>query len=97
MARSRALIIGGSLGGLFAAHMLRIAGLDVEVYERSGDDLASRGAGIGTHDEMLEVVRRIGIPVDGAMGVNVRDRIIRYMILQDEVVLERRTQRRQGE
>jgi hypothetical protein len=28
---------------------------------------------------------------------DVRDRIIRYMILQDEVVLERRTQRRQGE
>jgi hypothetical protein len=28
---------------------------------------------------------------------DVRDRIIRYMILQDEVVLERRTQRRHGE
>ena len=27
----------------------------------------------------------------------VRDRVIRYMILQDEVVLERRTQRRHGE
>ena len=30
------LIIGGSLGGLFAAHLLRAAGWDVEVFERIG-------------------------------------------------------------
>jgi 2-polyprenyl-6-methoxyphenol hydroxylase-like FAD-dependent oxidoreductase len=53
VAKQRALIIGGSLAGLFAAHMLTLAGLEVEVFERSGDDLASRGPGIGTHDEML--------------------------------------------
>ena len=39
----RALVIGGSVGGLFAAHMLRSIGWDVVVFERSGDDLA-RGA-----------------------------------------------------
>src|SRR4051812_11288849 len=72
----RAIIVGGSLGGLFAAHMLRLAGLDVEVYERSGDDLAARGAGIGTHDEMLQVVRRAGIPIDHSIGVDVRTRIV---------------------
>ncbi|MDB5927464.1 MAG: monooxygenase, FAD-binding protein, partial [Betaproteobacteria bacterium] len=63
------------MGGLFAAHMLREAGLNVDVFERSGDDLVLRGAGIGTHDEMLAVVRRIGIPIDGSIGVRVGARI----------------------
>ena len=50
--RRRALIIGGSLGGLFAAHLLRAAGWDVEVFERIGEDLAGRGAGLGTHEAL---------------------------------------------
>jgi 2-polyprenyl-6-methoxyphenol hydroxylase-like FAD-dependent oxidoreductase len=65
----RALVIGGSLGGLFAANMLRTAGWDVEVFERVGDDLASRGAGIGTHEEMFDVMRRFGVEVDERVGV----------------------------
>ena len=44
---ARALVIGGSVGGLFAAHMLRSIGWEVVVFERSGDDLVRRGAGIG--------------------------------------------------
>ena len=43
----RALIIGGSLGGLFAAHLLRAIGWRVDVFERSAEDLAGRGAGLG--------------------------------------------------
>ncbi len=39
---ARALIIGGSLGGLFAGLLLRQAGWDVTVLERSVGDLASR-------------------------------------------------------
>jgi 2-polyprenyl-6-methoxyphenol hydroxylase-like FAD-dependent oxidoreductase len=58
----RALVIGGSVGGLFAAHMLRSIGWDVVVFERSGDDLAQRGAGIGASDAMFAVMRRIGVP-----------------------------------
>jgi 2-polyprenyl-6-methoxyphenol hydroxylase-like FAD-dependent oxidoreductase len=34
----RALVIGGSVGGLFAAHLLRSIGWDVVVFERSEDD-----------------------------------------------------------
>jgi hypothetical protein len=34
-----------------------------------------RGAGIGTHDEMLAVLRRIGIPIDDSIGVRVGARI----------------------
>ena len=51
--QQRALIIGGSLGGLFAANLLRSIGWHVEVFERVADDLATRGAGIGTHDELI--------------------------------------------
>jgi 2-polyprenyl-6-methoxyphenol hydroxylase-like FAD-dependent oxidoreductase len=65
----RALIIGGSLGGLFAAHLLRAAGWDVEVYERIGDDLAGRGAGLGTHDALREMMARIGVDVVTPLGV----------------------------
>jgi 2-polyprenyl-6-methoxyphenol hydroxylase-like FAD-dependent oxidoreductase len=68
MAR-RALIIGGSLGGLFAAHLLRAAGWEADVYERIGDDLAGRGAGLGTHDALREMLARIGIDVVTPLGV----------------------------
>ncbi|HML13780.1 MAG TPA: FAD-dependent monooxygenase [Xanthobacteraceae bacterium] len=69
MPRRRALIIGGSLGGLFAAHLLRAAGWDVEVYERIGEDLAGRGAGLGTHDALRDMMARIGIDVVAPLGV----------------------------
>ncbi len=71
----RALVIGGSLGGLFAANWLRTIGWDVAVFERVEDDLASRGAGIGVHDELLAVMRRLGLPVDDSIGVMGRTRI----------------------
>jgi 2-polyprenyl-6-methoxyphenol hydroxylase-like FAD-dependent oxidoreductase len=65
---ARALIIGGSLGGLFAGLLLRQAGWDVTVCERSTGDLASRGVGIGTHVEMFDIMRRLGIVVDQSIG-----------------------------
>ncbi len=73
--RRKALIIGGSLGGLLAGNMLRRAGWDVEIFERAEDDLASRGAGIGTHEELLEVMRRIGISIDDSIGVHPTSRV----------------------
>ena len=69
MGRRRALIIGGSLGGLFAAHLLRAAGWEVDVYERIGEDLAGRGAGLGTHDALRDLMGRIGIDVASPLGV----------------------------
>lgn len=72
---ARALIIGGSLGGLFAGLLLRQAGWDTVVFERSTGDLASRGAGIGTHVEQFEIMRRLGIAVDESIGVLATSRI----------------------
>src|SRR5476651_97256 len=73
--QQRALVIGGSLGGLFAANMLHAIGWHVEVFERVADDLATRGAGIGTHDELFSVMRRLGIAIDASIGVEVRERV----------------------
>lgn len=46
MAAMRVAVIGGSIGGLTAAVLLRSLGCDVHVYERAGTALESRGAGI---------------------------------------------------
>jgi 2-polyprenyl-6-methoxyphenol hydroxylase-like FAD-dependent oxidoreductase len=70
-----ALVIGGSLGGLFAAHLLMQAGWRVTVFERNREDLATRGAGIGTHPQLVDIMRRIGVPFDESMGVRV-DKVI---------------------
>ena len=74
MAR-RALVIGGSIAGLFAANALRRIGWDVTVFERVGEPLAGRGAGIGTHSELIAALCRLGLPVDDTIGVRVPMRI----------------------
>jgi 2-polyprenyl-6-methoxyphenol hydroxylase-like FAD-dependent oxidoreductase len=70
----QALVIGGSLGGLLAANLLRSIGWQVQVFERVSDDLASRGAGIGTHEELLEIMHRVGVEVDASIGVHPESR-----------------------
>ena len=74
MDRPRALVIGGSLGGLFAANLLRTIGWNAIVFERAGGGLAGRGAGLGTRSELFEVMRRI-VDFDESIGVEVRSRI----------------------
>jgi 2-polyprenyl-6-methoxyphenol hydroxylase-like FAD-dependent oxidoreductase len=46
---SRAVIIGDSLGGLFAGILLRSIGWQVDIYERSPHTLDSRGGGVVLH------------------------------------------------
>src|ERR1700758_4406794 len=62
----KALVIGGSMAGLFAALLLRREGWKVDVYERVGAELAGRGAGIVTHTELFEVLGRAGIDTAAA-------------------------------
>ena len=71
MAPRRALVIGGSLGGLLAAHLLRDVGWDVVVFERNAEDLTGRGAGISTHPQLIDILRRVGIDFDESMGIKV--------------------------
>jgi 2-polyprenyl-6-methoxyphenol hydroxylase-like FAD-dependent oxidoreductase len=68
----RALIIGGSVGGLFAAHLLRSIGWDVLVFERNTGDLAGRGVGIGTQDVLHDVMQRVGLRDDATMAVDTK-------------------------
>ncbi len=84
--KPRAIVVGGSLGGLFAANMLLRKGWDVEVFERVPDELAGRGAGIVTHPELFEAMAAAGIPLDASIGIDVRSRVT---LAQDgDVVLE---------
>src|SRR5262249_27569475 len=71
MAARRALVIGGSLGGLLAAHLLRSAGWDAVVFERNAEDLTGRVAGISTHPQLIDILRRVGIDFDESMGIKV--------------------------
>jgi 2-polyprenyl-6-methoxyphenol hydroxylase-like FAD-dependent oxidoreductase len=65
----RALVIGGSLGGLIAAHLLRLIGWDATVFERNEEELASRGVGLGTHPQLIAILKRAGIDFDESMGI----------------------------
>jgi 2-polyprenyl-6-methoxyphenol hydroxylase-like FAD-dependent oxidoreductase len=60
MEQRRALIIGGSLGGLFTRNLLRQIGWNVDIFERSTHDLDSRGGGIVLQPEVVEVFHRAG-------------------------------------
>lgn len=47
--KPRVMVVGGSIGGLTAGVLLRDAGCDVHIFERSTSPLSSRGAGIVVH------------------------------------------------
>jgi 2-polyprenyl-6-methoxyphenol hydroxylase-like FAD-dependent oxidoreductase len=58
---SRAIVIGGSLAGLFVGAFLRRIGWQVDIYERSSIELIGRGVGIfATHLELLEALDKCG-------------------------------------
>jgi 2-polyprenyl-6-methoxyphenol hydroxylase-like FAD-dependent oxidoreductase len=85
--QKKATVIGGSLGGLFAANLLYRAGWDVHVYERVAEELEGRGAGIVTHPELMETLATAGVKVDDSIGVNVQERVT---LAQDGSVAGRR-------
>ena len=69
----KAVICGGSIGGLFAAAALRKSGWQVDVFERTVIELSGRGAGIVTHDVLIDALKSIDITTD-ELGVFVKDR-----------------------
>ena len=79
----RAVIIGGSMSGLFSAAYLRQIDWDVDVYERSREQLVGRGAGIATHPELLEALescgagtRDLGVAVEKRITIDQAGRVI---------------------
>jgi 2-polyprenyl-6-methoxyphenol hydroxylase-like FAD-dependent oxidoreductase len=71
----RIAVAGGSLGGLFAAILLRQDGHEVRVFERSAHGLEGRGAGLVPQREVFDVLRKIGAEDVVGVGVVARDRI----------------------
>jgi 2-polyprenyl-6-methoxyphenol hydroxylase-like FAD-dependent oxidoreductase len=82
----KALIIGGSIAGLFAALLLRRRGVEVVVFERARSELSGRGAGIATHPQILEVLELLGLDTR-ALGVTIEVR--RMFGLDGRLVAER--------
>ena len=72
MAARRALVIGGSLGGLLAANLLRDTGWDVTVFERKFPG-----------HRRLGCVRRAdgGESINGAQRSELLDRLVRRAVL----------------
>jgi 2,6-dihydroxypyridine 3-monooxygenase len=68
----RAVVVGGSIGGLTAALLLRDAGWEVDVFERSGGVLEGRGGGIVLHPSTIRYfVERAGwAPAETGVFVN---------------------------
>jgi 2-polyprenyl-6-methoxyphenol hydroxylase-like FAD-dependent oxidoreductase len=87
----RALVIGGSLGGLIAAHLLRSTGWDAVVFERNDEELASRGVGLGTHPQLIGILNRAGIDFDESMGLTPSKAVL--LDRNGEIVIERPTAR----
>jgi 2-polyprenyl-6-methoxyphenol hydroxylase-like FAD-dependent oxidoreductase len=80
----RAIVVGGSLGGLLAATTLRAAGWSVDVFERSPSALDSRGGGIVLQPDVLAAFRFAGVAQGKPLGVRSGDRI--YLDAADRVV-----------
>lgn len=74
--RGRVAIIGGSIAGLLAGLLLLRDNWDVQIYERSGDELASRGAGITPHRALFDACTRAGIDLADTIGVESAGRIM---------------------
>lgn len=71
----RAVVIGGSMSGLFTAALLARIGWEVDVYERSPVELVGRGAGITSHPELLDALEASGAGT-AELGVTVEKRIL---------------------
>jgi len=73
---ARILVVGGSLGGLFAANMLWRDGHDVQVLEKVRGSMSGRGAGIVSHDALTAALALAGLPDAEALGVQVPGRVL---------------------
>src|SRR3954464_2112862 len=63
------------MGGLFAGNLLARAGWDVKIFQPTGVELAGPGAGIVTHEELFDVIRRAGAAIDDTIGCATSSRV----------------------
>jgi 2-polyprenyl-6-methoxyphenol hydroxylase-like FAD-dependent oxidoreductase len=72
--KSRALVIGGSLGGLCAGVCLRAVGWRVSIFERSSGLMDDRGAGIVLQSEVLNLLEELKLATGAEISVESRER-----------------------
>src|SRR5712675_1753461 len=72
--KPRALVIGGSLGGLCAGVCLRAAGWRVSIFERSPGLMDDRGAGIVLQSEVLNLLEGLELTTRGDISVESGER-----------------------
>ena len=79
-------VVGGSIGGLTAGLLLRDAGHDVRVFERSPAELAQRGAGIGLLPETSRYLTECaGVDID---DISIATSHIRYLSQDNSILHE---------
>lgn len=77
LSKRKAIVIGGSLGGLFSGNMLKKIGWEVDIYERSKHDLDSRGGGIVLQPDVVEIMRQTDLDTASIdLGVKSRYRTV---------------------
>ena len=64
------------MAGLIVGLLLLRRGFEVTIFERSGDELSSRGAGITPHADLFAAFTEAGIDISRAMGVESQGRLI---------------------
>jgi len=72
--KPRALVIGGSLGGLSAGVCLRAAGWRVSIFERSSGVMDDRGAGIVLQSEVPALLEGLKLATRANISVESRER-----------------------
>lgn len=87
---NHAIVIGGSLGGLFAGILLRSIGWQVDIYERSLHTLDSRGGGVVLQPDVVEAFQRAGVAYEAPLGVVAHER---YYLKHDGNIAQRMSMR----
>src|SRR6266851_6832084 len=72
--KPRALVVGGSLGGLCAGVCLRVAGWRVSIFERSPGLMDDRGAGIVLQSEVLHLLEGLKLATRAEISVESGER-----------------------
>lgn len=89
--KRRAIVIGGSLGGLNAALWLQRVGYDVDIFERSPRALFGRGAGIVLHPATVQVLETNSAETDvrfdlDSVSLNTKQFVFAGMTEADDIV-----------
>jgi 2,6-dihydroxypyridine 3-monooxygenase len=85
--QQRAIVVGGSMGGLTAALLLRDLGFDVDVFERSPVPLEGRGAGIVVQPDTMRWFAEHG-GAEAVERVSTGSTHLRYLGADDETVYD---------